>query len=403
MAENEIQILIKAVDEATEVLKNIEKQVQTTGKNVEKTTKNTSKAFTKQTDSLLALGNAASSVDNIFDSYQNLQLRLENASERVAGAQDRLSDAQYRLYQVQNNANSSAEDLAKAQRDVESSTRSLTIAQNNQERANNAVIGTYINMGTQSLILIRSLPALIAQVQALSAASLAFAATPWGLATIAVGTTLALAFNSAKKATEEAKKEADEYRKALEALGIATKAVREQPTKEAEAKLLYEIASKQEEAAKLQLALDMAIGGKGPSVPAGTFNRIQQLNDEIKLLQDKYNLEYTLKQNTEQAKAALDAQNLERLKANQDSALSKVIETGTKIIIKEQEFAKQREQNMMMTSTTMTNNWKTTWENIPKITEPQVKEVIRQIDTIPTNKTVYINIVPVYGGGKGGR
>lgn len=147
MAEEKIQILIEAVDEATAVLRKIEDQVTNSGKAIVRSQEQTKKSFEVSTESLLAVGNAAESVDRIFSSYENLQLRLENASERVANAQDRLRDAQYKLHKTQQDASASAEDVANAQQNVEAASRGLTISQNNLARANNAAIGTYISMG----------------------------------------------------------------------------------------------------------------------------------------------------------------------------------------------------------------------------------------------------------------
>ena len=76
MPDNQVEILIKAVDEASDTLKRIEKTVNDTQKNVSKNVENTSKSFTEQTGNLLVLGNAAGRVESIFSSYGNMQLRL---------------------------------------------------------------------------------------------------------------------------------------------------------------------------------------------------------------------------------------------------------------------------------------------------------------------------------------
>ena len=103
MADAEIQILIKAVDEMSSTLKKVETNIGTMTKNSEKQTKSLGSAFTKLQGDLLILGNAASRVDSIFSSYVSMQLRLENATERVIGAQDRLTEAQDRLTEAQSN------------------------------------------------------------------------------------------------------------------------------------------------------------------------------------------------------------------------------------------------------------------------------------------------------------
>jgi len=186
MADAELAILIKAVDEVTATMKKIEGTLEDSNKNIQKQTEKTSEAFDKQMGSILVLGQAANSVDRIFDSYQNMQLRVENASERVEGAQDRLKDAQYELNKVMKNGTATAEDIAQAQAKVESATRSLTIAQNRLEITNNQVIGTYIQIGMQSITLIKTLPTLIASIESLTVAGLAFVATPLGMTIVGI-------------------------------------------------------------------------------------------------------------------------------------------------------------------------------------------------------------------------
>ena len=97
MAENEIKILISAVDDATATLKKIEGQMGIMQKEIAKSTDKAAKSTDDQIGSFIRLGAAANSLDNIMSSYQNLQLRLENSAERVANAQDRVTDAQDKL------------------------------------------------------------------------------------------------------------------------------------------------------------------------------------------------------------------------------------------------------------------------------------------------------------------
>ena len=225
MADEQITILIKAVDEMSAVVKKIEGNIEDLNSKTLKQNETTTQSFQNQVRTLLVLGNVASSVDRIFSSYQNLQLRLENATERVTSAQERLISAQEKLLDVQRSAQrlaidleklsikerdskkkltklnetladmirrhvlpsskryketlqeiqdeelnlkeikldskqaqeKNAQDIVTAKRQIEMSTRSLTIAENNLERANNQVIGTYINMGTSALSAVSSL------------------------------------------------------------------------------------------------------------------------------------------------------------------------------------------------------------------------------------------------------
>lgn len=170
MSDAEVQILIQAVDNVSKVMQNIEKTLDSSNKQIKKQTENTSEAFKEQTGKLIKLGQSVQTVDNIFDNYQNMQIRIENATERVNGATDRLADAQYNLSEVMKSGTASAEDIANAQRQVESAQRGLIVSTNNLTRANNEVIGTMINMGIQSASLIAMNPILGISLLALGGA-----------------------------------------------------------------------------------------------------------------------------------------------------------------------------------------------------------------------------------------
>ena len=166
MAENEIQILIKAVDEATATLKNIEKSVADNGKKIQEHNVSLGNSFQNVTNTLLAVGNAAQAVDRIWSSYQNMQIRLENASLRVESAQDRVADVQLKLNRLVRDGKMGSDDYQDAQKELERANRGLTISENNLQKAQNAVVGTYISIGLQVTSLIRSLPVLIGQINA---------------------------------------------------------------------------------------------------------------------------------------------------------------------------------------------------------------------------------------------
>ena len=228
MVENTIEILIKAVDEMSATMKKIEAQLEKSNKNIQKQTQVTSKTFQDQTGNLLVLGQAASSVDNIFDSYQNMQLRVENSTERVNAATDRLRDANYKLSKVQKDATSTAEDLMNAEQDVESASRSLTIAQNRLKITQNQIIGTYISIGMQSVTLIASFGKIKAAIQSLIVTSQAFIMTPLGatLAGIAViAGTVIYTINDYKKSQEDLKIAIENTENASRNLASANQAV----------------------------------------------------------------------------------------------------------------------------------------------------------------------------------
>lgn len=193
MADATIQILIEAQDKVTATLKNIEGTLGGMAKNSAKQSQAISQGFTSTTDSLIALGNAAATVDNIFSSLTNMQLRLENANERLANAQDRVSDAQTKLNRLQKSGTASAEDLADASQEVERANRGLTISQNNLARAQNQVIGTYINIGVQVIALSASLPKLKLALEAVNASMWRIASNPLGIVLIALAGVITLA------------------------------------------------------------------------------------------------------------------------------------------------------------------------------------------------------------------
>ena len=188
MADAQIQIIIEATDKITAQLKNIENKISDFGSKNVKATQDMTQAWGKGAESLLAIGNVAATVDNIFSSLTNLELRLENATERLTGAQDRLKDSQKGIEKSQRKLNElqliydhvlrnnlqntefgseiiekyrdASENLTNAQEEQIRANRSLTIAENNLARAQNQVIGTYINIGIQTIGLIASLPKL---------------------------------------------------------------------------------------------------------------------------------------------------------------------------------------------------------------------------------------------------
>lgn len=97
MPDEEITILIRAVDDATQTLKRIETNLVSSGKNIQKTTENTGNSFTKTQGALLQLGQVAQSVHNIWETYESSQRMVANAQDRVENATIRLKNAQEEL------------------------------------------------------------------------------------------------------------------------------------------------------------------------------------------------------------------------------------------------------------------------------------------------------------------
>lgn len=333
--ENEIQILIRAIDEVTGTIKKIESNLENMNKSVKKQTEETSKAFDKQMGSLLVLGNAANSVDRIFSNYQNLQLRLENSTERVANAQDRLRKAEYNLKKVQKDVTASAEDLAEANADVDSATRSLTISQNNLERANNQVLGTYIQISLESLNLIKSLPILINSFKTLGIAFATLAVTPLGISLIALGGTIAVltkltgdnkteveeTYNNYKRFDEiiaeldNLKKLEGDLKYSTEEWGRAISTVSNKyamligGTSEQEARDLLGIAEQQEAVNKAKLDMTKMQGYTGLMWDVEKQKAEETLTNEqnkLDVLQGKYDTQYTSRRNVLESLAKLE-------------------------------------------------------------------------------------------------
>ena|SRR3990167_2507275 len=189
--EADIAGLKTGMDQARQELKNYENTVQTS------------------TRTLLALGNVASSVDSIMSSYTNTQIRVENAELRVIEARQDL--------------NKLTREGKTGTEEYESAVRRLEIAENNLERANNAVVGTYINMGVQILTLSTSLPGAIEGVKGLamatgllsgSTSALLITAAPWAALLTVIGVAgyeMAQTFREGEKEIREMEKAMQEF------------------------------------------------------------------------------------------------------------------------------------------------------------------------------------------------
>jgi len=170
MADTQIEILIKAVDEFSTTLKKIDKNTTTMAKDVTKQTETMGESFSRAQGNVLVLGQAALSVGNIFDTYENTQIRVENASIRVEEAQKNVRDAQYELQKVMSDSTATAADIAKAQDDLATSSNRLTVAENGLQKANGDVWKSWVEMGLQGITLLASLPTLISTVISLGTA-----------------------------------------------------------------------------------------------------------------------------------------------------------------------------------------------------------------------------------------
>ena len=144
MSDQEIAILIKAVDEATTTLKNIEKSIDNTAKSSEKANERLSSSFTQVQGAMLNLGQVAQGVHNIFEIQENSTRRLENA-------QDRLENASIRLKQANQALIDTNQKLLDIEKKHERDSLSLERAQLNLESAFNGVNEAIQKYGENSL------------------------------------------------------------------------------------------------------------------------------------------------------------------------------------------------------------------------------------------------------------
>jgi len=104
--------------------------------------------------------------------------KVNPASEKYKNTLAEIQDEEFNLRDIQLTRTELVEKQSKkvvdAQREVESATRGVTIAENNLARANNQVIGTYINMATQSLSVVASSATLISTLSGPAGLTAAF-------------------------------------------------------------------------------------------------------------------------------------------------------------------------------------------------------------------------------------
>jgi len=104
MPENEIQILITAVDNVTAKMKDIESKLDKSNQNIENSNKKLGNSFNEQIKTLIAVGNIAQGLHNIWETYERVQRNVENANDRLENATIRLKRAQEDLNQVNKDA-----------------------------------------------------------------------------------------------------------------------------------------------------------------------------------------------------------------------------------------------------------------------------------------------------------
>jgi len=161
MADAEIQVLIKVVDELSNQIKVISGNIDKMADNTQSANETIQRGFTETTNQLIAVGNAAQAVEGIFSRYENMQIRLENASLRLENAQERVADSQLKLNRLVEDGKAGTREYQDAQTELERANRGLIISQNNLHKVQGQAIGTYITMGVEVLRLIASYQSLV--------------------------------------------------------------------------------------------------------------------------------------------------------------------------------------------------------------------------------------------------
>lgn len=133
MADQELQILIKAVDEVSSTVKQIQGSVEGLGKTSQDTNNKLSSSFDSVQGAMLNLGQVAQGVHNVFETYENsvrrlenVEDRLENSQIRVAQATQALSDAHQKLIDIQRSGERDSLTLERAQISLEKAQNDLT-------------------------------------------------------------------------------------------------------------------------------------------------------------------------------------------------------------------------------------------------------------------------------------
>lgn len=163
-----IEVILSLRDEMSDKLDSIEASINNFSKKSSEATEKVSNSLETTTNSLLAVGNAAEAFESIQSTMVNTELRLENAHERVLNAQDRLSNAQDNLNKLVESGTASADSLAKAQDGVDRASRVLTITENNEQRAKEQLLGTYIQIGLEVIRFTATIPQLINAMEMLT-------------------------------------------------------------------------------------------------------------------------------------------------------------------------------------------------------------------------------------------
>jgi hypothetical protein len=173
-------------------------------------------------------------------------------------------------------------------------------------------------IGVQVIKLAQSLPALITAVRGLTAASIAFMATPLGLAIAAIGIVVAavtLQYIENKKATEEVNTAtinlSEGYKKLNDEAGRANTAINEvynslmkmvQGQSEGEAQVLYDIAFQEKRLADLKAGIideELKKQYEGKIISRETLMELTEL--ELQELRNRYDAKYGSQQNLNEA------------------------------------------------------------------------------------------------------
>jgi hypothetical protein len=251
MTDAQVEILIKAVDEASAKIDKVQKNVESANKKIEKSNAGAVASWGKTISTLQTLGNVANGIHNIFEIQEARTRNLENATDRLENATLRLKDAKLSLKRATEDVAISQKqiqldmdianrkrkeaikvlealkragdttsdryletmdmvrqldidiakgknDLVRINEDLKSKEEDVTIATNNQERAQRSLEKTIgdnrwalVNMGTQALSVVASIGTLTTAMGGFSAV-LGILTGPVGWVTLLVAGLVAL-------------------------------------------------------------------------------------------------------------------------------------------------------------------------------------------------------------------
>jgi len=139
LADSQIEVVIKAVDEISGTIKNIEGKIDGLQKQAEANGHAIGKTFQDMGGAVLVLGQSVDRVIGIMNMWQNYNIRLENAQDRLLTSIDNVTKAQWNLEDA-------TKAVAKAFQSIETAQKNLKKAQDDKKKADEELIKAQENV-----------------------------------------------------------------------------------------------------------------------------------------------------------------------------------------------------------------------------------------------------------------